>query len=187
MKDAVDFSISFFEENHVRRILIGGTEENISHFRGLLPKAWQSLIVGVFTIPMTATHTEVLEKAMQVGREAEHNREKRLIDTVITAAAKGSGGVTHLNSTLGAVHDGRVQTLLVCDGYREKGYRCLGCGYLTTHKHTACPFCGKNFEQIPDAVELAVQAVMSNGGDVEIIHDGPALAQVGNIAALLRY
>lgn len=187
MKDAVEFSTGFFEENHIRRILIGGTDDNVSHFRGLLPKAWQSLVVGVFPISMTAAHPEVLEKALQVGREAELQREKRLIDTVITAAAKGGGGVTSLDKTLGAIHDGRVQTLLVCDGYHQKGFRCQGCGYLTTNKQIACPYCGGKLEQIPDAVELAVQAVLSGGGEVEIVHDGPELRDVGSIAAVLRY
>jgi len=187
MKEAVDFATHFFEENRVRRILIGGTEDNVAHFRGLLPKAWQSLVVGTFPMSMTASHSEVLEKAMLIGHEAEHHREKRLIDTAITAAAKGGGGVVSLDKTLGAVHDGRVQTLLVCDGYREPGYRCTGCGYLTTAAMDACPFCGKSFEKISDAVELAVLAVMQKGGEVEIIHSGPALEQAGKIGAILRY
>lgn len=188
MKDAVDFTVSFFEENRVRRILIGGTEENVAHFRGLLPKAWQSLVVGTFPMSMTASHADVLERAMQVGMQAEHNRENRLIESVITAAAKGSGGVVSLKETLAAVHDGKVQTLLITDGYREPGYRCTGCGYLTTvDGQSSCPFCGKPFEHIPDAVELAIHAVMENGGEVEIIHQGPALDQAGKIGALLRY
>lgn len=188
MKDAVDFAVSFFEEYRVRRILIGGTDGTVARFRSLLPKAWQSLVVGTFPMAMTASHAEVMEKAMQVGMQAERGRERRLIDTLVTAAAKGSGGVIGLRDTLGAIRDGRVQTLLVMDGYRADGYRCTGCGYLTSAGgDKTCPFCGSPFECIPDAVELAVRAVMETGSDVEIIHDGPALEQSGKIGALLRY
>ncbi len=187
MKEAVDFAVHFFEENHIRRILVGGTEENVSHFRNLLPKAWQSLVMGTFAVSMTASHAEVLQKALEVGRQAEHQREKRLIDTVITAAAKGNGGVVRLNETLRALHDGRVQTLLIIEGYREPGYRCTGCGYLTTEKLKACEFCGKKFVEIPDAVEMAVEDVMRKGGEVEVIHSGPALEKAGKIGAILRY
>jgi len=188
MKEAVDFTVSFFEENRVRRILIGGTDENVAHFRGLLPKAWQSLVVGAFSMSMSASHSEVQEKAMLVGMQAEHSREKRLIESVITAAAKGTGGVVSLKDTLGAIHDGRVQTLLVTDGYRAPGLRCTGCGYLTiTGGQKNCPFCGKPFERIPDAVELAIRAVMEKGGEVEVIHQGPSLDEAGKIGALLRY
>jgi len=187
MKDAVDFAVHFFEENRVRRVLIGGTDDNVAHFRSLLPKAWQSLVVGAFPMSMTASHAEVLGRAMQIGQEAEKHRENRLIETVITAAAKGSGGVVNLNETLNAIHDGRVQTLLIIDGYREAGYRCTGCGFLTTHNSQACPYCGSKFEQIEDAVEMAVQAVMQTGSDVEVIHASPALDKAGRIGALLRY
>jgi len=77
LKDAAEFATHFFEENHVRRVLIGGTDENVASFRSLLPKAWQSLVMGTFAMSMTASHADVLSKALQIGKEAEHQREHR--------------------------------------------------------------------------------------------------------------
>ena len=37
-------------ENNVRRILIGGTEDNVSFFRAQLPKAWRSLSLTVMSV-----------------------------------------------------------------------------------------------------------------------------------------
>ncbi len=148
MRELVDFAAHFFEENHVRRILIGGTDDNVSLYRAMLPKNWQSLVVGAFPISMTATHTEVLAKAMQVGQEAEHKREVRLIQQMITAAAKGSGAVVGLEDTLQAIHDGRVQTLLFLEGLRAPGYQCQHCGSLTTRNSKSCPYCGGAYRQI---------------------------------------
>ncbi len=187
MREASDFAAHFFAEKNVRRVLLSGTEDNLAMFRSLLPKSWQSLIVGTFPMSMNASKNEVLERAMQIGQEAERRREAQLVDAAITGAAKGRGGVVHLDETLNAVHDGRVQTLLIKDGFRAPGYRCTGCGYITTHKLDACPFCGKSFDNIPDAVELAVHKVMETGGDVEVLHDGQTTKEFGNIAALLRY
>jgi peptide chain release factor subunit 1 len=187
MKDSADFASHFFEENHVRRILIGGTDDNIAIFRTLLPKAWQSLVVGTFPMSMTASHGEVLAKAMQIGHEAERQREKRLVDSIVTAAAKGGSGVVGLEATLGAIHDGRVQTLMVGEGFHEPGYRCKTCGFLTTTKSKSCTFCGGQFEHIRDAVELAVQSVMKGGGTVEVVHTSGIIAEAGKIGAVLRY
>jgi hypothetical protein len=89
MKDAADFAVSFFEANKTRRILIGGSDENISLFRSQLPKAWQSLIQGTFPISMTASHAEVLKKALEIGQEYEQEKEIKLVTAVITTAAKG--------------------------------------------------------------------------------------------------
>lgn len=187
IKDAVDFAAHFFSENNVRRILLGGTEDNVALFRSHLPKAWQSLVVGTFPMSMTASHSEVLERAMQIGQEAERRREAKLVDTAITGAAKGRGGVVQLEETLSAVHQGRVLTLLVSEGFRAPGRRCQSCGFVTSKKLQACPFCGGKFEPITDAVELVVRKVMQSGGDVEVLHDKRALQEHGHIGALLRY
>ena len=73
------------------------------------------------------------------------------------------------------------------DGFRSTGFRCKGCGYLTSHTREKCPFCSNEFEQIDDAVEMAIRKVLTNGGEVEILHDNLQLDKAGKIGALLRY
>jgi peptide subunit release factor 1 (eRF1) len=187
LKDAAEFAARFFSDNNVRRVLIGGTEENVTQFRSHLPKAWQSLVVGTFPISMTASQAEVLQRALEAGQSAERRREAQLVERVVTTAAKGRGGVIDLEDTLNAVHDGRVQILVIREGYRAPGFRCLGCGYLTSEKLESCPFCNSKFEKIPDAVELAVRRVMRDGGEVEVVRDSVKLKDFGYIGALLRY
>jgi peptide subunit release factor 1 (eRF1) len=186
IRDAIEFASHFFEQNHVRRILIGGTDDNVAHFRAGLSKHWQSLMVGVFPVSMNANHSEVLEKAMQVGQEAEHQREARLVNDLVTAAAKGGAGVVRLDDTLGALREGRIQMLVVLEGFRSPGHECAGCHYLTTQSLVTCPFCGGLFRHIPDAVEMAVRQVMQAGGDVEVVRDNKELENFG-IGASLRY
>jgi peptide chain release factor subunit 1 len=187
IKEAVDYASRFFTENRVRRVLIGGSEDNISLFRTQLPKAWQSLVVGTFPISINASQSEIVERAIQVGRQAEKRREVKIVESLVTGAAKGRGAVVQLEDTLSAVHEGRVQTLVIQEGFRAPGYRCQGCDYLTALELEACPYCGKVFKQIPDAVEMAVRRVMQAGGEVEVVHDGDSLSDFGNIGALLRY
>lgn len=177
----------FFDSHQVRRVLVGGTEENVARFQAELPKAWQSLIVGTFAADMTAAPHQILTKALELGRQAQVARLERLVETIITAAAKGGEGVIRLDDTLEAVSSGRVQTLIVSEGFRAAGYRCRGCGYLTIQSLAQCPFCGESFEQIDDAVELAVGRVMKDGGDVEVLRDSEALEGAGRIGGLLRY
>jgi len=187
MKETVDFAVRFFEENHIRRILIGGTEDNVAKFRGLLPKSCHSLVVGTFPMSMTASTTEVLDRAMQIGVAAEQRREAKLVENVITTAAKGNGGVIGLDDTLKAIHDGRVQVLLTSSGYRAAGYRCGTCGFMTSQPSGTCQFCGGTFIEITDAIEFAVQGVMQSGGEVEVIHQNESLDSAGKIGAILRY
>lgn len=187
MKEMVDFAVRFFSEKNLRRIVIGGTEENVAQFRGLLPKAWKSLVIGVFPINLTATPVEIHDRAMKIAAEAEHRREVTLVEALVTSALKGRGGVLGLEDTLGALHEGRIQNLIIRDGFRAPGYRCTSCGHLSSLPMSSCPFCDGATEQIPDAVETAVHQVMASGGDVDVLHNGQNVKGFDKIGALLRY
>lgn len=187
LKEAARFASRFFQDNNVRRILVGGTESSVAYFLIQLPKSWQSLVMGTFPMEMTAGHTQVLEKALEVAQQAEAEKEARLVNAMVTAAAKGREGVIGLDDTLGAVHAGRVQTLLISEGFRAPGLRCKGCGTVTAHLPERCPFCHSDLEQIEDAVEHTVRKVLADGGEVEVIHKNADLEKAGNIGGLLRY
>ncbi len=187
MRDAAEFAIHFFAEKNIRRILIGGTDDNVALFRNLLPKAWQSLIIGTFPISMVASHTEVFQRAMQVAEGAERQREAQLVQKVVTSSAKGKGGVVGLQQTLDAIREGRVQTLLIHEGLREPGFRCKTCGYISVEPMQSCPFCSGKAEQITDVVELGVSTVMRAGGDVEVLHPVQLTEGFDKIGAILRY
>ncbi|NJD58533.1 MAG: hypothetical protein C3F13_17235 [Anaerolineales bacterium] len=186
-REVAEFAGQFFKENNVRRVLIGGTEENIAELKAQLPKSWQSLIIGAFPLSMTASKGEVLEKTMQVGKEAEFRKEEQLLKMLVTGAAKEQRAVLTLEDTLQAVRDGRIQALVITDGYRESAYRCQGCGYATTIELPECPYCGSAFVKIPDAVELAVHDVMKAGGEVEVLQQVHKVDGFENIGAVLRY
>lgn len=177
----------FFTERAVRRILIGGTDENTATFRAALPKTWQSLAVGTIPVQKDELYAAIRERAMKVAVEAERAREGAVVAQAITAAAKGQGGAVGLGDTLRAIKDGRVHTLIIGEGFRASGKRCAACGHLEADGADRCPLCGGEFQAIPDAVELAVEAVWGAGGEVEVVHADPALEKAGRIAALLRY
>ena len=187
MKEVIEFSTRFFNEHNVRRVVIAGTDDNVARFRAQMPKAWQSLLIGTFSCAMTAQLPEIMEKAMEVGRRVEREREAHLAEAIVTSTAKGKMGVTGLEDTLNAVREGRVQSLVIRDGYRSPGYRCTGCGYLVAKSKHSCPFCGSKFEKIEDAVEMAVRQAMETGADVEVITQDQSIKGFDQIGALLRY
>ena len=179
-------AVQFFTEHNVRRILLGGTEDNIANFQNQLPKQWQSLIIGSFQIGMNANHSEVLEKALAKGKEAETKRENELVEQVITEASKGRIGVLDLDDTLLMVHEGRVHTLILDKNFRAPGFRCEDCGFISAKDGDNCAFCGGICVEIQDAVEMAVRKVLQSGGDVEILQSEVTLEKHGHIGAILR-
>jgi len=187
MKDSADFAVKFFEDAHIRRILIGGTDDNVAQFRSLLPKAFQSLVVGTFPMSMTANQGEVLAKAMQISAEADVRRENTMIDDLISRSARGNDTVIGLDSTLDASNNDRINTLVVLQGYQQPAYRCRNCSYLTPKPHRTCANCGGEMYQIPDVVDVVVSRTLRKGGGVEVIQAHEKLDKAGKLGAFLRF
>ena len=185
LKDmAVDLA-TFCEKHHPRHLLLAGAEPTVAQFMDVLPGSLRELVRGTFAIDVEAGEVEVREHAHRLLASLEEERQRKVVDTVLTAAAKGQNGVVGLDETLSVANEGRVQVLLVARDYHQPGYRCAGCGYLTAQQLDACVFCGNEFEETPDAVEAVVTQVVEKGGDVEVVDD-EAIGEA-RIGALLRY
>lgn len=187
LRQAAVTATQFFRDHAVRRIVVGGSEDTLAYFLDALPTSMRSLVIGQFPISMSANQHEIIELALAAAQAAERRRQDKLVERIVTSAAKGDDGVVTLDQTLDAVHSGRVQTLVLQEGLSRAGFRCRGCGYLTLQPLESCPFCGREFERIDDAVELAVRGVMETGGEVEFVRHNELLERSGGIGALLRY
>ncbi len=186
MRDAATAAAQFFSTKPIRRLFIGGTAENVALLRENLSKQLQSRVAGTFAIDMTAGEHEVREQTLEMLREANAQREQKLVEQMITTAAKGGNAVVGLDATLKTVGEGRVQTLVIIDGYRTAGYADETSNFLTAHKGDLSPY-GGELTKVEDVVEAAVSRTMEQGGSVEIISDCPELEEAGRIGALLRY
>jgi peptide chain release factor subunit 1 len=187
LREAADLTAHFCEHSECRRLILGGTEQNTSLFRDMLPKSIQRLVVGEISLDIETPASEVLLRSSDIFLAVEREREAEVIDAMMSAAAAGGRGVTGMADTLAAAQEGRVQTLIMLAGHTAPAYRCAGCGYVTVQRLEKCPFCGSQFEEIPDAVNLIVHRVVEDGGQVEVVPESEALKQAGGIGGLLRY
>ena len=186
IREAVEITKRFCRQHESQRLIIAGAEPTVTQFREALPKALQEKVIGSFNANMNATEPEIRERSLEILQHVEKEREVALVDGVFTAAAKGRGGVIRLADTLGAAHEGRIQTLVVARHYHKPGYQCQNCAYITDQALEICPFCNGKFAEIPDAAEALVTKVIEDGGRVEVVDDHPKIAEFG-VGALLRY
>lgn len=186
MRDAAHAASKFFANRPIRRLFLGGTSENVAQYRELLPKQLQSTIAGTFAMDMTAGEHEVREQTLAMLEEANAERERRLVQTLITTNAKGGAAAVGLDDTLQAISDKRVQTLVIADGLRVPGYVHDQAGFVVANLAKS-PLSDSDMREVPDVIDAAVAYTMIQGGHVEVINDDPELEAAGQIGALLRY
>jgi peptide chain release factor subunit 1 len=187
LRSAAAVAMEFFQQKGCQRIVLAGTEDTVPQFYGLLSRAWQDKVAGTIPLDMNASETEVVTKSRAVIQDALAGEEAKLVERVITAAAKGEGSVVGLVDTLTALQEERTHLLVVAEGFSAPGYRCTKCGTVVVDSLKTCPYCGGKMQHVDDAVEFAVKRVLELGGRVESVRDNPALVEAGSIGAVLRY
>ncbi len=186
MRAAADAAGHFFADKPIRRLFIGGTAENVAPFREMLSKQLQSCVAGTFAMDMNAGEHEVSDATLAMLRDYNVERERQLVQTMITAQAKGANGTVGLDDTLQAISDKRVQTLILSDGLRVPGYVQEDAAFVVANLARS-PLSEQELRNVPDVIDSAVAYTIAQGGHVEVISEDPELEAVGRIGAILRY
>jgi len=171
-------------------LVLGGTDQTVSELRDMLPDSLRRLVIG--SVPVDFKHEseeDVLQKARLVLEEEQRRAERELVEKVVDAAESGGQGVVGIDDTLRAVHEGRVQTLLIAEGVSQSGSSCLDCGYLAPRAFDKCPVCGGDAEAEADIVERSIDRAILSGARIEAVLGEPRewLLARGGMAAVLRY
>jgi peptide subunit release factor 1 (eRF1) len=186
VREAAAAANAFFTRKPIRRLFLGGTAETVASFRDALPKLLQSRVAGTFAIDMDAGEAEVRKHSLALLRQANDERETRLVQQMITAEAKGGAATIGLDRTLQAISDKKVHTLIISDGFRAPGYVQDESGFVVANLALS-PLTEEELTAVDDVVDTAVAQTMTQGGHVEVINDNAELEKIGRIGAILRY
>jgi len=187
LKEVADVTESFCQSKGCQRLVLGGTEANLSQFMDVLPKALQEKVIGSFTVDFNAPVGELQARSMELIEERAEEREEELVDEMIAGWNRGSGATAGLSDTLVALQEHRPWILLVSAGFEASGFRCKSCRYLMLVEPQECPLCGGQVERVEDLVETMTHRALEQGMEVEIVRGNERLETAGSIGALLRY
>jgi peptide chain release factor subunit 1 len=169
-------------------VIVGGPQETLNDFEGTLHPYLRERLAGRIDIDVENTSVEdvrrtAAERISAAAREREDKALARLAGLFGTNGRAASG----LADVLNAVHEQRVEVLLVDRGYTAPGVCCPQCGFLGGEGFAECPADGTRTERRDDVVEAAIERAITQSADVHIVRDRPELASHGHIAAILRF
>jgi peptide chain release factor subunit 1 len=179
----------FIAKEKIDIIFIGGHEEARKRFIHILSPSIKEKLYGEFNAELEISPAEVLKKVSPLLEEYERQKERKILDILITKVLKGDAAVVGIEDTLNAVIEGRVHTLVLDRDYRSKGYKCEDCGFITVQEIQKCPYCSSSrIEIVEYLVDLIVQKAMEQGAKVEVIaYENGVIREKGGIGAILRY
>jgi peptide subunit release factor 1 (eRF1) len=169
-------------------VLVGGPQETLTDFEGTLHPYLRERLAGRIDIDVEDSSAEDVrksasEKIAAAGREKESKALSRLAELYGSNGRAASG----LADVLTAVHEQRVEVLLVDRGYTAPGVCCPQCGFLGGEGLAECPADGTPTERRENVVEAAIERAFTQSAGVHVLRDRPELASHGHIAAILRF
>jgi peptide subunit release factor 1 (eRF1) len=185
IKNVVD---SLLQSRQINRLMLAGTPEITKEFHKLLPKRLASRVIGSIDVATVVSPEQLLTAAEPVAQKHEHDTEMRLVDQLVTEAAKRRKAVTGLSNTLNAINQARVWRLVYADEFRSPGLECQQCAALFSAGRASCFYCSASLRPVSDVVEHAIEHALRKGAMIEVVTGkaSEALINAGGIGASLR-
>jgi peptide chain release factor subunit 1 len=170
-------------------ILVGAPPELAGAFEGHLHPYLRDRLSGRIELDVEHSSAEEVRRAVAARIvEVERERDDAALARLVEGFAGGPGrAASGLAEVAAAVHEQRVETLLVEAGFAAPGVRCPTCGWLGVDATPACPADGTETERLADLVEAALERALTQAAEVRVLTDRAELASHGRIAALLRF
>jgi peptide subunit release factor 1 (eRF1) len=170
-------------------ILVGAPQELAGDFEAQLHPYLRERLAGRLEIDVENSKPEDVRRAAapridQATRAAQDAGVTRLVEAFAGGPGKAASG---LEPVLAALHEQRVEILLVDAGFNAPGVSCPTCGWLGADGVASCPADGTATNRRPDVVEAAVERALTQSADVHVLRERPELASHGHIAAVLRF
>lgn len=177
-----------FERGVWEKLIIGCNDSIWSEFEAQLHTYVKQRLLGHFPVDVaSATAEEIKSLGARVLRRSIEERGQKLFDETLSFAKANGRGVTGLRRVLNAVESGEAQTLFLSDSYAAKAVECTNCGHIDSHMIPACVACGQATRELEDVCEALIPIAIRRDIELFYLKNQPALDQVGNIAAMLRY
>jgi peptide chain release factor subunit 1 len=178
-----------WREERFDRVAIGGPQETVPRFeQQLTDEVRRHLAAGRVEVDISsATEAQIREAVEKLVAEDEKRTERETLDRLEDALGAGGRAAAGPQSTLEALNERRVSTLLIEPGFDGRGKRCPSCGLLLLEGEDRCPAEGSELQEVDHLREAVVEAAVAQDADVLVVRSYPDLGPHRGIAALLRF
>jgi len=186
LRHAAQAAFDLWQARGFQHLVIGAPDAIASELEHDLHPYLQARLCGRLPLGVGAAADDVRAAAEAVEAEVERTKEAALVAQLKEAAATNRRGVVGLAETLDALHQRRVERLVVSKGFTQEGWRSPATGALAAIGPND-PLSGAPMDRVSDVVEDAIEDALAQGLPVTICVGNADLDVAGRIGALLRY
>jgi peptide chain release factor subunit 1 len=176
----------FVRRYQPHELVVLGTDENVARFREFLSERVRGMIVYTGAMGVDESASEIMLK-IAPHLDAERVREdQEVVEMLLGRVREDYLATAGFQSTLTALQEGKVDTLVVARDLEHEGIRCGGCGFVFARSVEPCPYCGSEETTDVDAVEEMIRMAEVQGAAVEFVDPG-MVTDLRGVGSLLRF
>jgi len=189
LKNVAESLDRLLDQNGFDRILIGGPVEPTAELQQLLSKRVRGRLIDRLSLPVTASHGQILEQAVRLGERLERQMEEQIVEDLLAGDDKHHPITLGLEPTVHALCEERIWRMVYADGFTPSGGQCSSCRMLFASPDGACEYCGSAIKPTDDLLERMVERAVAQDALLEQVTGNAAarLQQAGGIGAILRF
>jgi peptide chain release factor subunit 1 len=168
----------------IRGLVVAGPGEAKGQLVEMMPHALKEKVIGIMDISMDASSKDLATRGKDIAYEDERSREKILAEKLKEAVLRGHPAAYGLSEVGKALLEGRVDSLLISEGFALPGMICTSCQHIDSEIEK-CPTCGGETAAL--SLENIYEQAERMGAEVVLVEDDDFLESLGNIGAILRY
>jgi peptide chain release factor subunit 1 len=178
-----DVAFDAYKRRGFDRLLIGAPDELVRELEQKLHPYLRKRITGKLHVDVDdSSLDDVRSAARQAIEDWARRCEREALDRLTEGVGRGGRAAAGLSAVLGALNEGRVETLLVADGFRAGGRRDRETGMLYAAGEGPA-----EAEHRADIVEPAIEKAIDQSARVISVRYHDDLGPLGGIGAVLRY
>ncbi|MGC8779189.1 MAG: hypothetical protein ACP5Q4_10990, partial [Candidatus Caldatribacteriaceae bacterium] len=186
-KEVADILLEHFRLEHFEYLFVGIKEEEYPLFVNFLHTYLKGVLKGRVHVSPKDHINAIVAEALRAEKAVEEAEDQMILKRLLEVIGNKGLATSGLRNVLQAVNLGACQTLVVDEGYREKGFACTSCGFLSLESQK-CAVCGGEMNPVEDLVERLMAEVLWQNGEVKYIaSNSPDLEAIGRIGAFLRF
>jgi peptide chain release factor subunit 1 len=166
----------------VKGLVIAGQSEARSQFMEMLPPSLKSRVLDEVNLSIKTPRGDLVRLGDEVVR-SKRSKERALAEELKDAVLKGQPAAYGLKEVKEALEEGRVNHLLISEGFALPGMICVSCHHVHS-EGDRCPTCGGEMAALK--LEEIYEMAERTGADVVLVED-EFLESIGHVGATLRY
>lgn len=146
------------------------------------------LVDGRLSVDLSSAGPDDVRDALSgLAEQVERQEERAAIAQLQEGLGTGGRAASGLPDTLAALHERRVETLLITPAFDQAGARCPSCGMLQGQGGGSCPADGTALQPVEHLRDAVIEATLAQDAAVLVMRHHPDLEEHQGIAALLRF